>query len=308
LLPHEYLGRHYYPQLAGAVLLSATTWLRGGFDSAAAYLGLARAAVPADGEEREPVPVRSYRAPEAFDYSRVLLCVPRDAPPVAEKQHYLEYVARFVGFLAERTRGRLLALFTNGEDLAQVAVRLEPFFTERNIPFWWQRMRGVAKEELGQLFRSHVDSVLLGLDTFWHGADFPGSTLEYLVIVRLPYGVPDRYHHAQCAALGSAEQRRAIYLPRALSRFRQGFGRLMRTESDRGAVFVLDRRVLDPRHRGFLDELPLRPIGSTEDERRARLVRGDTDACLDAALAHMDMKSDVRRRALERTFVGWELA
>jgi len=305
LLPHEYLGRHYYPQLAGAVLLSATTWLRGGFDSAAAYLGLARAAVPADGEEREPMAVRSFRAPEAFDYSRVLLSVPRDAPPVTDKNAYLDYVARFVAFLAERTRGRLLALFTNGEDLAQVGAQLEPFFAACSIPFWWQRMRGVAKEELGQLFRSHVDSVLLGLDTFWHGADFPGTTLEYLVIARLPYGVPDRYHHAQCAALGSAEQRRTIYLPRALSKFRQGFGRLMRTESDRGAVFVLDRRVLDPRHRGFLDELPL---SGFDVERGARLIRGDTDACLDAALAHMEMKSDVRRRGLERSFLGWQLA
>ena len=66
----------------------------------------------------------------------------------------------------------MLALFTNAEDLAHVGAALEPFFAARRIPFWWQRMRGVTKEELGQLFRSEVDSVLLGLDTFWYGADF----------------------------------------------------------------------------------------------------------------------------------------
>ncbi len=311
LLPHEYLGRRYYPTLAGAVLLSATTWLRGGFEAAATYLGLARAAQPLPEEEREPCAVHAFRASETFDYSRVLVCVPRDAPPIHEKESFLEHAARFLGFLAERTRGRLLGLFTNAEDLAQVGAKLAPFFAERGIPFWWQRMSGVAKEELGQLFRAQVDSVLLGLDTFWFGADFPGSTLEYLVIVRLPYSVPDRYHHAQCAALGPAEQRRAIYLPRALAKFRQGFGRLMRKETDRGCVFVLDKRLLDPRHRLFLRELPLRgdlePSSSEDPARLARLVVGHTDRCLEEALAHTGMKADVRRRGLERSFEGWRL-
>jgi ATP-dependent DNA helicase DinG len=143
--------------------------------------------------------------------------------------------------------------------------------------------------------------VLFGLDTFWHGADFPGPTLEYLVLVRLPYGVPDRYHHAQCAVLGSAEQRRQIYLPRALARFRQGFGRLMRRESDRGCVFVLDARLLDPRHRAFLRELPLRDALDTERGDGARLVLGDTDRCVREALAHMELA----RRGAEASFAGW---
>ncbi len=315
LLPHEALGRQYYPTLAGAVLLSATTWLRGGFEAASAYLGLARAAVPAEDESREPCAVHAFRSEEVFDYSRVLVGIPRDAPAVHDKQAFLDHAARFIAFLAERTRGRCLALFTNAEDLAAVGQTLAPFFAERAIPFWWQRMRGVAKEELGQLFRSHVDSVLLGLDTFWYGADFPGSTLEYLVLVRLPYGVPDRYHHAQCAALGTAEQRRVIYLPRALAKFRQGFGRLMRKESDRGCIFVLDKRLLDPRHRIFLRELPVRSgfevhpteHASQDPQRLARLVLGDTDRCLDAAFAHMGMKADLRRRGLDRSFAGWRL-
>lgn len=315
LLPHEYLGRHYYPTLAGAVFLSATTWLRGGFEAAAGYLGLARAAEPTPEEEREPIPLEVFRAPEAFDYGRVLVAVPRDAPVPAERAAHLDYVTRFLAYLAERTRGRCLALFTNAEDVAAVGTRLEPFFAARRIPFWWQRMRGVTKEELGQLFRAQVDSVLLGLDAFWYGADFPGSTLEYLVLVRLPYGVPDRYHHAQCAVLGASEQRRTIYLPRALAKFRQGFGRLMRKESDRGCVFVLDRRVLDPRHRVFLRELPLRQTtlrGALEadgaeagDLHSAALVQGDTDACVGEALAFMGMKADVRRRDLDQPFAGW---
>ncbi|MEW6073500.1 MAG: helicase C-terminal domain-containing protein [Planctomycetota bacterium] len=309
LLPHEFLGRHYYPELFGAVFLSATTWLRGGFATAETYLGLARAAAPAPGEDRAPARVRSFRAPEAFDYRRVLVCAPRDAPPIhADKVGFLDYVARFTGYLAERTRGRLLALFTNADDLRRAGLALAGFFAARSIPFWYQRMDGTAKEELGELFRSHVDSVLFGLDTFWYGADFPGPTLEYLVIVRLPYGVPDRYHHAQCAALGPGDQRQQIYLPRALAKFRQGFGRLMRKETDRGCVFLLDARVTDPRHRMFLRELPL---AGREDEDGAAeaggstLVRGDTDRCLRAAFAHLELSADIERRDLAVPFAGW---
>jgi Rad3-related DNA helicase len=152
-----------------------------------------------------------------------------------------------------------------------------------------------------------VDSILLGVDTFWYGADFPGETLEYLVIVKLPYGVPDRYHEAQCMAIGTAQQRKQIYMPRALAKFRQGFGRLMRRETDRGCVFILDGRALDGRHRAFLKELPVdNPIEAQraldgEGQRRARLVRGDTDTCLREALAHMGLLEEIEQRGM-----GWE--
>ena len=128
------------------------------------------------------------------------------------------------------------------------------------------------------------------------------------MIVRLPYGVPDRYHHAQCAALGTNEQWRRIYMPRALAKFRQGFGRLMRRESDRGCVFILDGRALEPKHRVFLRELPVGaeaddPAGD-EEPLGARLVRGDTERCLREAFAHMGLLPELRRRGLETPLAG----
>ncbi len=308
LLPNEFLGRRYYPQLGSAVLISATTWLRGGFESSAAYLGLDRAAAPAPGEEREPCRVRTFRAPEVFDYRRVLVCVPGDAPDVREREPWLAFARRFVSYLGERTRGRMLVLFTNAEDARRSGEALDGFFRARRIPLWWQGMAGVAKEELPALFRARKDSVLFGLDTFWFGADFPGETLEYVVIARLPYGVPDRYHHAQCAALGTGEQRRRIYMPRALGKLRQGFGRLMRREEDRGCVFVLDRRILEPRHRAFLRELPIERGALAPDEpwigSGAHLAVGSADEVVHAALSHMGLLDDVRRRGLEQPFGG----
>jgi len=307
LLPHEQLGRHYYPDLENGIFLSATTRLSGGFEAASRYLGLARAAEPAPEEERAARALRTFGAPEVFDYERVLVLAPRDAPPAQAAQAHLDYVARFVGHLGERTRGRMLVLFTNAEHCAAVGRRLAPFFAERGIPCWFQGMPGAGKEELAQRFRDRADSVLLGLDTFWYGADFPGETLEYLVLTRLPYGVPDRYHQAQCAAIGPGEQRRSIYMPRALAKFRQGFGRLMRRASDRGCVFLLDKRVHEPKHRAFLRELPLARAEQGPPEAGARFVRASSDECLRAALAHMNMLADVRRRNLDQDFAQGEL-
>lgn len=305
LLPHEHLGRHYYPQLISAAFLSATTFLKQGFEASTAYLGLERAANPATDEEwREPCKLRTFRAPETFDYSRVVVACPKDAASARDdKSAFLDYVSRFVAYLGERTRGRALVLFTNADDCRQVGKRLVPFFAKRGVPFWFQRMDGVGKEELGDRFRRTTDSILLGLDTFWYGADFPGETLEYLVLVKLPYGVPDRYHWAQCARIGRQEQRRSIYMPRALAKFRQGFGRLMRKESDRGCVFLLDNRVLDPRHRTFLRELPL----STYQEGGAPWIIGDTERGLHEAFSHMEMLTEIRRRGLQSSFAEFAL-
>lgn len=131
LLPHEHLGRHYYPDLAGAVLLSATTWIGGGFEPASHYLGCHRAANPDEKEEREPTVLSTHRAPDAFDYGRVLIAAPRDAPsPTASKRAHLEYVAHFVSHLGERSRGRALVLFTNAEDCTKTAGMVEPFFAQ----------------------------------------------------------------------------------------------------------------------------------------------------------------------------------
>ena len=305
LLPNEFLGRHVYPDLGCGVLISATTWLGKSFDPALRYLGLNRTARPSEDEERPAREVRTFRAPEVFDYARVVVATPRDAPsPKLGKDATLDYVRRFLAYLGERTRGRILCLFTNAQDVLRVGRQLEGFFRERRVPLWYQGMDGATKEELSELFRGRADSILLGVDTFWYGADFPGETLEYLVIVKLPYGVPDRYHHAQCAAIGSGAQRTSIYMPRALAKFRQGFGRLMRRTSDKGCVFVLDPRALEPRHREFLRELPIDTgfSSGSEEGGGARLVRGDSDRCVHEALAHMEMLADVRRRGLDWSF------
>ncbi len=300
LLPSESLGRLYYPDLASGTFLSATTYLGGSFEASKNYLGLKRAEEPDDDEERMGRPVDTFRVPEAFDYSRVLVGVPRDAPPAnGPRDQHRAFIARFIEQLCTRTGGRLLVLFTSLQDVRLVGEAILPALRKRGLPLYYQGMDGLAKEELSRLFRERTDSVLLGVDTFWFGADFPGDTLQYLAIARLPYGVPDRYHFAQCAALGEGEQRKQIYMPRALAKFRQGFGRLMRRSTDRGCVFILDQRILDPRHRAFLRELPLAGLSfGAQSEQGAAMARGPEDRVLREALAHMNLLTDMERRGV----------
>jgi ATP-dependent DNA helicase DinG len=115
-------------------------------------------------------------------------------------------------------------------------------------------MPGVRKEELGSPSASARSDPASASTRFWYGADFPGETLSTQTVA--PYGVPDRHHHAQCAAPRAEQRRRTLPAARA-RQVRQGFGRLMRRESDRGCVFVLDAACSPARTSCFLGELPL---------------------------------------------------
>ena len=309
LLPGDALGRHYYPELAAAAFVSATTRLGRSFDKAKGYLGLDRVAhVDAETGDYDRAAgtrrVTTFHAPEVFDYGRVLVGVPRGLPSVRDRESYLDFLGRYLPWYAARSGGRMLVLFTSLRDVREVAERARGAFAAAGLPLLWQGMDGSAKEELTGRFRDQTDATLLGVDTFWYGADFPGETLETVAIARLPYGVPDRYHHAQCAAIGTGAQRARIYMPRALAKFRQGFGRLMRRASDRGVVLVLDGRVTDRRHREFLDELPVEKPGAFDVTGKARLVRGDLDLVGREALEHLEVASPLREAGVKLDFVG----
>ena len=306
LLPQKWLGESFLPSLRGAALISATARVKGGFKAMKGYLGLDL--VQEDTVDRRGRTVLEFSGPPTFDPQQALVCVPEDAPAYAASgpQHsdWLDYVSDCLLYLAERTRGRVLGLFTNRLVLQRVGERLAPAFAARGIPLFWQGMPGLAKEEIMERFRASVESVLLGVDTFWYGVDFPGETCEYVVMTKLPFGVLDDYHFAQRARMGYGPQRNRIYLPKALAMFRQGCGRLLRHEEDRGVVMLLDRRVLDKRHGAFLAELP---AGQEGFEEPNLLVAG-TDECFHRAFSHMRLGAEIRRRELEADFSAFRAA
>lgn len=303
LLPNRWLAERYFPSMQSCVLLSASTWLQKGFDLTRGYLGLD---LVAEGSEaRAARTVEQLHSPPTFDYSRVLLAIPDDVPQTSfadpqGRAAFDRYLQSLLRFLVERTRGRTLVLLTNLEQCKALGRALEPFFREKCIPFFWQGMPGRSREELPRLFRSSEGGCLMGVDTFWYGVDFPGDLLEFLVIAKLPFGALDRYTNAQQAALGRSAHLQKIYLPEAFAMFRQGFGRLMRRETDRGAVLVLDTRILS-RWRRFLEELPGRGA-DVPAERRLRELVAPTQECVRAALAHCGMLEECRRLGLPLEF------
>jgi ATP-dependent DNA helicase DinG len=113
---------------------------------------------------------------------------------------------------------------------------------------------------LTESFRRKIGSVLFATASFWEGVDVPGEALSCLVLTRLPFAVP-----GEPLAEARVEDLRArgldpfdhLIVPQAVIRFRQGFGRLIRSKTDRGAVLICDRRVIAKRYgRRFLASLP----------------------------------------------------
>lgn len=157
------------------------------------------------------------------------------------------------------TEGGTFVLFTSFRTLDQVAARLEGALGALGFPLLAQRA-GLSRTKLLEDFRADPRSVLFGAASFWQGVDVRGDALRSVIITRLPFDPPDR--PLTEARLELIKERggdpfREDSLPRAVIRFKQGFGRLIRSHADRGRVVVLDPRIVTKGYgRKFLESLP----------------------------------------------------
>ena len=189
----------------------------------------------------------------SFDHAqRSALVVPSDASYPGEPSFGYD-VAATVDEVARALGGRTLVLFTSHASLREVAALLAPL-EDDGIAVLAQG-HGGSRRGIVERF-AEGRAVLLGTQSFWEGVDLPGDMLRCVVIAKLPFAVPD-----DPLVAGRSERYedpfREFLLPQAALRLRQGFGRLLRTRSDRGAVVLMDRRVLE-RDYGptFLASLP----------------------------------------------------
>ena len=195
-----------------------------------------------------------------FDYSEQLTVhVEPDMPDPSNSRAFTEAVTQAITKYVRMSEGRAFVLFTSYGMLRQCAAALEGFFEQEAMPLLVQGA-GFPRSLMLERFRTTPRSVLFGTDTFWTGVDVPGEALSNVIIVKLPFAVPN-----EPMVEARIEQIResggnpfmAFQVPEAVLKFRQGVGRLIRTRVDRGIVVILDPRVqTKPYGRQFLGALP----------------------------------------------------
>jgi DNA polymerase-3 subunit epsilon/ATP-dependent DNA helicase DinG len=211
------------------ILVSATMAIGGSFDYVKHRLGLEDARAEALGSP--------------FDYERAaLLYVPNDLPEPTQTG-YQRAVERTLLDLVTRLNGRTLVLFTSRAQLRATYQALREPLASRHITLLAQGIDESSRSRLLDAFRRGSRVVLLGTNAFWEGIDVVGDALSCVVVTRLPFAVPtDPVYAARAEQFDDPFGEYAI--PQAVLRLKQGFGRLIRSRSDRGAVVVLDRRLV----------------------------------------------------------------
>jgi ATP-dependent DNA helicase DinG len=236
------MERYLWHEKASVVITSATLTAHGEFD----YL---RSRLNAD--EAAELMVGS-----PFDYeSAALLYVVSDIPEPSDASGHQRGVEAVLVRLAKATQGRMLVLFTSYAQLKRTSQAIGSQLADAGISVFEQG-EGASANTLLETFREAEKAVLLGTRAFWEGVDIPGQALSVLAIVKLPFDVPsDPIVAARSETFDDPFNEYS--LPEAILRFRQGFGRLIRTQSDRGVVAILDKRILSKRYgRAFLESLP----------------------------------------------------
>ncbi|MDQ0213667.1 ATP-dependent DNA helicase DinG [Oikeobacillus pervagus] len=202
-----------------------------------------------------------------YDYKEhCRLYIPNDVPEVNQVSlsEYVEVLANHLISIAEATKGRMLILFTSYEMLKNTYHLMNDSGMLEDFVLLAQGITSGSKYRLTKNFQKFEKAILFGTNSFWEGVDIRGEDLSCLVMVRLPFTSPNEPYLAakteQLQRVGKSSFF-AYSLPQAVLRFKQGFGRLIRSADDRGIIIVFDRRIMTSSYgKMFLKSIPEVPI------------------------------------------------
>jgi ATP-dependent DNA helicase DinG len=243
-----FLQEHLFSQQRTSILCSATIATARSFHFIKQRLGLA--------DEHKKLQEAIFDSP--FNYAeRTLFLVPTDMP-IPSSPDFLPECIKTMAEVIEISRGSVFLLFTSYDMLQNCHRALSQTHLPQRYPFL--RQGDLPRHLLLDQFKKKEGSVLFATDSFWEGVDVPGEALRCVVIAKLPFAVPsDPLYEAYAQSL-EKEGLDPFFdysVPQAVIKFKQGFGRLMRKNDDRGCVLCLDQRIVKKNYgKQFLQSLP----------------------------------------------------
>lgn len=249
------LSETFFDRKESVVLTSATLTIDRSFTFIANRLGLTN----------KRLMTKKIQSPFSYK-NQVQLMVPNDFPDIkkASTDEFVYATCEAICSLADITKGRMLVLFTSYDMLRKVYDLLRETLDTVYYTLIAQGVSSGSRAKLKKNFQTFDRSILLGTSSFWEGIDIPGEDLSCLVIVRLPFEPPNHpIYEAKANALKKDGKNpfMELALPNAIIRFKQGFGRLIRSSSDRGIVFICDSRIKKARYgKSFIQSIPEVPV------------------------------------------------
>ncbi|RLL48228.1 ATP-dependent helicase DinG [Oceanobacillus piezotolerans] len=249
------LGSTFFEQKESVVLTSATLTMDKSFNFIQERLGISS----------ERLFTKKIDSPFSYE-NQVQLMIPNDFPDIkfGKMDDYIYATCEAILSLADITDGRMLVLFTSYDMLKKSYNLLKETMDLDQYVLIGQGITSGSRARLKKNFQTFEKAILLGTSSFWEGVDIPGEDLSCLVIVRLPFQ-PPKHPVYEAKARHLEEQGKNAFmeysLPNAVIKFKQGFGRLIRANNDRGIVFVCDARIKKTRYgRYFTSSIPAVPI------------------------------------------------
>lgn len=244
----DLLNENIYQQYRCVIMTSATLTAGGNFSYLKSRVGLDKC------EEK----LKELILPPTFNYKQqVMLCVPTHLPEPTNKEFNISIIKTLQNII-QATNGRAFVLFTSFKMLIDTYEKLKPQLESQGINCF--RQGEVQRHLLLQNFKKDISSVLFATSSFWEGVDVQGEALSNVILVKLPFSVPDEpivEARQESIAKRGGNPFMEYQVPQAVLKFKQGFGRLIRSKTDKGVVVITDKRILTKYYgKIFLGSLP----------------------------------------------------